>query len=84
VRAGMWLQRRGAKAGHVLAQLRNEMRWFFWVLAKSTLALRPTVSRPVCLGAGPPLGLMTRSAFLLSDSCLVLDVGDLSDERTGP
>jgi hypothetical protein len=40
--------------------------------------LRPTVSRPVCLGVKPHLGPKTRF-LLLSDSCGLVDVG----ERTG-
>jgi hypothetical protein len=39
-----------------------------------SLILRPTVSRPVCLGIKHPLGLTTRS-WLLSDSCWFVDMG---------
>jgi hypothetical protein len=39
-----------------------------------SLMLRPTVSRPVCLGISTHLGLTTRS-LLLSDCCGLVDVG---------
>jgi hypothetical protein len=38
------------------------------------ITLRPTVSRPVCLGAKPYLRPKTRF-LLLSDSCGFVDVG---------
>jgi hypothetical protein len=41
---------------------------------KVKVMLRPTVSRPVCLGISTHLGLTTR-ILLLSDSCWVVDVG---------
>jgi hypothetical protein len=43
--------------------------------------LRPTVSRPVCLGVQPHLGPKTR--FLLLSVASLLMWGALSDERTG-
>jgi hypothetical protein len=49
---------------------------------KVKVMLRPTVSRPVCLGVEPHLGLMT-SYLLLFDSYGLVFWGALSDERTG-
>jgi hypothetical protein len=49
---------------------------------KVKVMLRPTISRPVCLGIKPPSGAMTRF-FLLSDHCGFLIWGAPSNERTG-
>jgi hypothetical protein len=46
------------------------------------LILRPTVSRPVCLGIKPPSRAYDQ-IFPLSDHCGCLIWGALSDERTG-
>jgi hypothetical protein len=57
---------------------------------KVKIMLRPTLSRPVCLGIKHHLGLKTRS-LLLSDSCRLVDVGrslrredGSSDDRSYP
>jgi hypothetical protein len=48
------------------------------------LNLRPTVSRPVCLGVRTPFGLMVRFYMFFSLTCTsFLMYGALSDERTG-
>jgi hypothetical protein len=44
------------------------------IKVKVKVTLQPTVSRPVCLGARPHLGLKIRF-LLLSDSCRFVDVG---------
>jgi hypothetical protein len=48
--------------------------------------LRPTDSRPVRLGIGPPLGLMTRFIFLFFFGLTItfsFSYGILSDEKMG-
>jgi hypothetical protein len=52
------------------AQLKCQLTGF----GVSSLTLRPTVSRPVCLRKSTHLGLKPRS-LLLSDSCRFVDVG---------
>jgi hypothetical protein len=54
-----------------------------WSLSLSVM-LRPTVSRPVCLGIKHRFGAYDQLFFfLLSDSCRFVMWGALSDERTG-
>jgi hypothetical protein len=52
------------------------------MIFKVSVMLRRTVSWPVSLGVKPHLELKTRS-LLLSDNYDFVDVGALSDERTG-
>jgi hypothetical protein len=55
--------------------------WKFWFEVEVKVNLRPTVSRPVCLGVRLPSG--TRDQFFLQTVSGLLFCSTLSDERTG-